>query len=171
LTNAGVLVALLLVKLLNIPLIDPLIAAAMAIYIMYTAIMLHVDALKIMLDARIPDEQMAMLEEVLNRYSPYIQDYHHLRTRTDGNKLFADVHLRLCRDLTLHEAHSLGDMIEKEIRNACEGRTTDIIIHFEPCKNPENCRCQDCKGDAARLILQERGRLAKSTIKDEEPHA
>lgn len=152
LTNSGVLVALLLIKLTGLGWIDAAIGIALAFYIMYSAGKIHWSALKIILDVSIPDEQMKEITKVLSKYEHYIKDYHRLRTRTDGNRIFADVHLLISGKLTLNEAHALCDLIESELETV----NIDITIHPEPCGD-KDCKDGLCSRENVLNLLKSHG--------------
>ncbi len=153
LSNSGVLLTIILVKFTGVWWIDPMVAGVLAVYIMVSAIRLHMSAFKIMLDSKISDEQLKEIENVLQEFAPYQQDYHHLRTRTDGMKIFADVHLTLCSDLTLQEAHALCDLIEKKMPKGHKG--VDITIHPEPCEGV--CTTSKCNREDVLKLLHDNG--------------
>ena len=146
--NACVLLALLAVKLTGLGWLDPVFGAVIAVYIMWSALKLHFDTLKIILDRRIPADKLALVQNALNKFKDYQVDYHRLRTRTDGSRIFADVHLTLCRKLTLQEAHDFVDILESEFPES----SVDMMIHPEPCPCPGG---ENCRADAIRTLIKE----------------
>ncbi|MDR2870572.1 MAG: cation diffusion facilitator family transporter [Deferribacteraceae bacterium] len=127
LTNSGVLVALIIIKLTGLVWIDAAIALVLSVYIMYSALKIHIAALRVILDMRVPESELQEITAVLDKYSAYFKNYHRLRARTDGYKIFVDLHLLLCNELTLGEAHALCDIIEQEMP-----AHIDLTIHPEP---------------------------------------
>ncbi|MDR2105610.1 MAG: hypothetical protein LBP51_07650, partial [Deferribacteraceae bacterium] len=111
---------------------------------------LHLSSLNIILDRGIPAEELKKLEERFKLFAPYQQDFHRLRTRTDGNRIFADVHVTLCRTISLLEAHTIVDMIEDAL---CKGRNVDLLVHPEPCEG--DCK-ERCKRKAVLEFLKNR---------------
>jgi len=53
-----------------------------------------------------------------------------LRTRKAGNKTFIDMHITMCNNPSLEEAHSIVDKIENSIKQ--NYGNVDITIHIEP---------------------------------------
>jgi cation diffusion facilitator family transporter len=139
LTNSMVLIAILVVKFTGVAIIDPLVGGALAVYIMVNAVRLHLSSLNIILDKGIPKEELKKLEEKFKQFAAYQQDYHRLRTRTDGNLIFADVHVTLCRTITLLEAHSIVDRIEDALS---KDTNIDLLVHPEPCDGGCNEKCK-----------------------------
>ncbi len=151
LSNGAVLFALLIIKLTGAMWIDPLIGAVIAVYIMYSAVKLHISALNILLDRCVSKDEQKAIEDAFHEFTPYLQDYHRLRTRTDGNRVFADVHVTLCRHLTLEEAHTFTEMIEDSMNDTL--RRIDLVVHAEPCDG--SCRnTDDCKKHAVYNLLR-----------------
>ncbi|MDR2401468.1 MAG: cation diffusion facilitator family transporter [Deferribacteraceae bacterium] len=148
LTNFAILIAVLIVKFSGLTVIDPIVGGTLALYIMANAVRLHLSSLNIILDRGIPTEELKKLEEKFKLFSAYQHDYHQLRTRTDGNRIFADVHVTLCRTISLLEAHAIVDKIEETL---CKGNNVDLLVHPEPC--PGNCN-ENCKRKAVLDFLK-----------------
>jgi cation diffusion facilitator family transporter len=149
--NSCVLAVLIIVKVTGASWVDPIFGAAIAIYIIISAVRLHISTLRIMLDTSIPEDRMKKIVEVLEKFNPYQLDYHRLRTRTDGNKVFADVHITLCKKLTLTQSHAFMDIVEAAMPH--DG--IDLVIHAEPCE----CDCEtnlECKRVATLELLEEK---------------
>jgi cation diffusion facilitator family transporter len=148
LTNSVILIAIFVVKFTGAAIIDPIVGGALAVYIMANAVRLHLSSLNIILDRGIPTEELKKLEDKFKLFAAFQQDYHRLRTRTDGNRIFADVHVTLCRTISLLEAHSIVDKIEDAL---CKDNNVDLLVHPEPC--PGNCGV-NCKRKAVLEYLK-----------------
>ncbi len=106
LTNGGVLVALLAIKYTGYHLIDSLVSALIAVYIIFSAVKLNLTVTKELLDEAMPDEELNMIYEILKSHSHEIVDIHNLRTRKAGVKRFVDMHLVLWEGASLKEANT-----------------------------------------------------------------
>ncbi|MBQ7622407.1 MAG: cation transporter [Bacteroidales bacterium] len=62
-----------------------------------------------------------------------VEDPHNLRTRRIGNRIAAEVHIRLDGDLSLSVAHEKSSEVERRFRERF-GSQSHIIIHMEPVK-------------------------------------
>ena len=62
-----------------------------------------------------------------------VSDPHNLRTRQIGNRIAAEVHIRLDGNLTLDQAHEIATEVERRFRDRF-GRDSHIIVHMEPKK-------------------------------------
>ena len=81
-------------------------------------------------DSSLPaDQEQEMLD--LIRAVPGVEDPHNLRTRRIGNRIAAEVHIRLDGDLSLLEAHEKASEVERLFRDRF-GAESHIIVHMEP---------------------------------------
>ena len=83
-------------------------------------------------DSSLPaDTENEMLEVI--RSVPGVEDPHNLRTRRIGNRIAAEVHIRLDGSLSLKQAHEKASEVEKRFK-ARFGEQSHIIVHMEPVK-------------------------------------
>ena len=62
-----------------------------------------------------------------------VEDPHNLRTRHVGNRIAAEVHIRLDGDQTLSEAHEKASEVERRFKERF-GAQSHLIVHMEPRK-------------------------------------
>lgn len=62
-----------------------------------------------------------------------VQDPHNLRTRRVGNRIVAEVHIRMDGNITLSRAHEKATEVERRIKERF-GPQSHIIVHTEPLK-------------------------------------
>jgi cation diffusion facilitator family transporter len=77
-------------------------------------------------------EEEAKIREVLNRHKFRFIDFHDMKTRRNGNLIFAELHLSVDGSLSVNEAHDLTDHLENELKE--ELPTASLTIHVEPKK-------------------------------------
>ena len=83
-------------------------------------------------DSSLPAEtEQEMLDLITS--VPGVEDPHNLRTRSIGNLIAAEVHIRLDGGQTLEEAHEKASEVERRFRERF-GRESHIIVHMEPLK-------------------------------------
>ena len=81
-------------------------------------------------DSSLPaDMEQDMLD--LIRGVPGVEDPHNLRTRRIGNRIAAEVHIRLDGTLPLSEAHEKASEVERRFKDRF-GAQSHIIVHMEP---------------------------------------
>ncbi len=64
---------------------------------------------------------------------PGVEDPHNLRTRRIGNRVAAEVHIRMDGSLSLEEAHEKASEVERRFKERF-GAQSHIIVHMEPIK-------------------------------------
>ncbi len=128
LVNLGVLVALGLSKF-ELLWADPVIAAAIAVYILLSARGIALDALDHLMDRELPDGQRERIREIVLDH-PDVHGMHDLRTRQSGTMVFVQLHIVLSDGLTLQSAHRIADEVEDQLLAAFP--ESEIIIHTDP---------------------------------------
>ena len=83
-------------------------------------------------DSSLSAETEARMLEVITSVEG-VSDPHNLRTRQIGNRIAAEVHIRLDGNLTLDHAHEIATEVERRFRDRF-GRDSHIIVHMEPKK-------------------------------------
>ena len=83
-------------------------------------------------DSSLPAETEKEMLDII-RSVPGVEDPHNLRTRRIGNRVAAEVHIRLDGTRTLEEAHEKATEVERRYRDRF-GAQSHIIIHMEPKK-------------------------------------
>lgn len=138
LTNIAVIITLIVIEFTDLHILDPVLSIAISIYIFYEALKLSVDTSKELLDTEISDDVKDNITSIIKSYGKHSIDYHKLRTRKAGNKIFVDVHITLCNNPTLEEAHNVITEIEHKIKEKLSN--IDIMIHAEPSEDKNNRR-------------------------------
>lgn len=83
-------------------------------------------------DSSLPAETEAEMLEIIKGVEG-VEDPHNLRTRRVGNRIVAEVHIRLDGRQSLQEAHEIATQVEKCFK-ARFGEQSHIIVHMEPRK-------------------------------------
>ncbi len=129
LTSAGVVVALLLVKLTGELYWDPLIALLLSAWILFTACRIAYSAVNQLMDIALPQEEIEKIETILNG-DRRVKGFHQLRTRKIGSHRHIDAHILLDDELSLVAAHDITEEIEDQVRAALDN--VSISLHMEP---------------------------------------
>lgn len=133
-TSVAVLVALILVKTTGIKFFDPLVACFAAFNILWTGSKLLkrcIGGLMDQTDSTIHNQ----IAKILDKESQMRNlDYHDLRDRLSGNKIFIEFHLLFDSNITLVEAHEIATEIEAKIKKSLS-MASEVISHLEPKEN------------------------------------
>jgi cation diffusion facilitator family transporter len=134
-TSAGIIVAVALVPLTGWLILDPLIALAVALHIVWTGVVLMRRSFAGLLDVAIGDEELAAIEKIFGEYRQrYGMDFHALRTRQAGSRRFISFHMLVPDDWTVAHAHQLSEEIEARIRELLDNAI--LLTHIEPISQP-----------------------------------
>lgn len=137
-TSAGVLAGLILIKLTGIALLDPIVAILVALMIVKAAWDLTKSAFFHILDVKLPEDEEAVIHDVLQNHREHIIEYHKLRTRKSGHIRHIDMHLVVPKQMTVESGHALSHEISEDIEKNLP--YSHVLVHIEPC--PGGCeRC------------------------------
>lgn len=131
-TNGGLLLGLLIIRMFDLPWLDPVLSILVACYILFEAARLVRHGLRDVLDEELPESIRNEIITLIQAHGDLHLDFHNLRTRRAGSQKIMDFHLTLCRHLSVAEAHSIADHLEKRIEEEIPG--SDVTIHIEPCE-------------------------------------
>jgi ferrous-iron efflux pump FieF len=137
LVNGAVIVSLLLWREFGWKLADPIFAASVGLYILYTAWRITRGSLDLLMDRELPDSARQRIREIVLA-NPVVRELHDLRTRSSGQATFIQFHLELDGAMALTQAHAVSDEVEDAILLEFPG--AEIIIHEDPAGVPERRR-------------------------------
>lgn len=129
-TTAGVLGGLALVWLTDWPVLDPLLALAIGLNILWTGFRLVRQAFDGLMDRALPSETQDRLRTIIRSALPAGADFHALRTRQAGQWAFTDFHLLVAGKMTVREAHAIAHVVEAALH--AEWPELVVSIHIEP---------------------------------------
>jgi cation diffusion facilitator family transporter len=149
-TSVGVILGIALVALTGWTRLDPVLALAVAVNIVWTGTSLIRRSLLGLLDTALPVEERQVIEAILARYERRdgIQT-HALRTRTAGPRRFVAFHVLVPGHWTVHRGHQLLEAIEEEIRVALPATT--LFTHLESLEDPASFADTDLDRDEKSL--------------------
>jgi cation diffusion facilitator family transporter len=134
-TSAGVISGVAIVAFTGWLVLDPLIAIAVGIHIVWAGVGLMRRSVLGLLDAAIPRDEVHEIDKILAEYSKrYGVTFHALRTRHAGARRFVSFHLLVPDEWTVSHAHKLSEEIESRIRSLVPNAS--IESHIEPISDP-----------------------------------
>jgi cation diffusion facilitator family transporter len=129
LSSVAVAAGLAVAKLTGWYFLDSALALAVSGLLIKMALELMKKSSTGLMDQSCPEEE-ARIIEVLNRHDQLFVDFHDIKTRRSGNRVFAEFHLSVKGDKTVEEAHNLTDHLEQELNQ--ELPEVSLAIHVEP---------------------------------------
>jgi len=163
-TSIGIILGLGLVKITNLPWLDPLIALLMAAILAYTGIPLVKNAIGALLD----EANLNLLEKLaysLEKHrSPGIIDLHHVRAMRNGRRIHVDGHIVLPDFWSVEMAHDTTEVFaDKLVKDLfLEG---EVEFHTDPCRRMycKNCDLENCPIRVENFTIRKPMKMAEIT--------
>ena len=135
-TTAGVIAGVLAVEWTGWLRLDPIIAVAVSLHILWIGWRLMSRSFDGLMDRAVPDEERAAIVQVLEKLRHEGGDYHALRTRVAGAKSFVDVHILVPGKMSVQAGHDLVERLENEIQTQLPH--VEVLTHLEPLEDPKS---------------------------------
>jgi cation diffusion facilitator family transporter len=129
-TSAGVLFGVGLVVVTGQQWLDPLLAAATAVYILVSGAAVIRDSVGGLMDAAPAADIVDRIRALVGQHAEGAIEAHDLRTRHAGRLTFLEFHLVVPGAMSVSEAHAICDRIEAALKAEVQGLM--ITIHVEP---------------------------------------
>ena len=126
--NGAIMVALGL-SYFGVTQADAVFAIGIGIFILYSAFKMVSEAIQILLDRKLPDEELEQIRSECLKVDEVL-GVHQLRTRMSGPTRFIQLHLELDDNLRLIEAHHIADKVEDNLLALFP--EADVLIHQDP---------------------------------------
>lgn len=128
-TNASIILSLVIVALFDISWFDTLTALTISVYLIANAYKLAKDAVALLMDKELGNDIRERLCRLVLSCG-HVQGMHDLRTRDLGGSYMFELHLELDGNLSLFEAHRYSDEVENKIKEMFPN--SQVIIHQDP---------------------------------------
>lgn len=135
-TSVGVIVGIALVAITGWAPLDPIVALAVGVNIMYTGYGLVRRALSGVLGARLPAEDLAQVDAVLDRFRDDDVDVTSVRSVESGRQRLIALDVAVPGSWTVDRAHELSDALESALAEALPACVT--LVHVEPRPAPRH---------------------------------
>lgn len=160
-TSLGVVVGITIVWATGIAWLDPIVAMAVGLNILATAVMLIRRSYQGLLDTADPEDTQRLLGCLQNAVDDHtIAGFHQLRHRCSNDIMWVEVHVSLSDDMPNAEAHRRVTSVERDIYDLFAKFTVHTTTHIEPITHeqahPEGheslsapFECDEAVGEAA----------------------
>lgn len=132
-TSIGIVAGVGAIALTGWLLLDPLIAIAVAAYIVWTGIGVMQRSVWGLMDRALPERELGQIRKILEPYKSAGMNYHALRTRRAGRRRLVEFHLLVPGAMSVRDGHRIADEIEQRIRAALPGSA--VLSHLEPIED------------------------------------
>lgn len=133
-TSVGIIAGVGLVAVTGWRVLDPLIAIAVALNILWTGVRLLRESADGLMDAIWKTEDLQTLDRVLKEFSSDTVQFHAIRTRRAAAQRFVSFHLLVPGAWPVQQAHELAERVESRLTELMPGVTA--ITHIEPIEDP-----------------------------------
>lgn len=133
-TSVGVIGGVAIAGFTGWSVLDPVLAILVALNIVWTSFRLLRRSVMGLMDAALPENELALIEQVMAGYRQKGLSFHALRTRQAAARRFVSVHLLVPGIWTVHDAHHIAEDFETDIRTALGGVVT-VFTHIEPVED------------------------------------
>jgi cation diffusion facilitator family transporter len=133
-TSVGVIVGVALAGFTGWGILDPIVAIAVALNILWTGFQLVRRSVSGLMDVALPENEQKLIREVMTKYQERGVNFHALRTRQAAARRFMSVHVLVPGETSVHDAHHIVEEFEDDIRTALGGAVT-VFTHLEPAED------------------------------------
>jgi cation diffusion facilitator family transporter len=133
-TSVGVIGGVAIAGITGWYILDPLLAIAVALNIVWTGVKLVRRSVSGLMDEVLPEDMRQKITIVMDKYREKGVDFHALRTRQAAARGFISVHILFPGDWTIHDAHHVAEDFENDVRAALGGVIT-VFTHLEPIED------------------------------------
>jgi cation diffusion facilitator family transporter len=133
-TSVGVVLGIFLVQLTGWLILDPLIAIAVALNIVWAGFRLLGETGSGLLDRALPIKEQNLIKQIFIPYEQKGIVFHAMRTRVSGSHRFVSFHVLVPGQWTVQQGHDLCEEVELAIAQALP--ETQVATHLEPIEDP-----------------------------------
>jgi len=127
--NFAVIASFALHQVTGIEWFDPLFAMAIAGGLTFSAWHIAMHALHVLMDHELPEADRAKIKQIVKAQAK-VRGIHDMRTRSDSDRIFVEMHVEMDGDMNLRAAHKVADAIMEAICKEFPG--ADVLVHQDP---------------------------------------
>lgn len=129
-TTVSVVVGIGLAWLTGFWLLDPLLAVAVGIHVVWVGFNVMRDSVGGLMDQSLPESDMRRIRTAIETNLGKAHEVHDLRSRLAAGRPFVEFHLVVPSDMSVGESHEICDHLEDAIHEVIS--TASVLIHVEP---------------------------------------
>lgn len=129
-SSVGVAIGVVAVALTGVHWLDPLLAALVALNILWSGWVVIRSSVGGLMDESVPEEDLTQMRALISANADGAVEAHDLRARHAGPATFVEFHLVVPGEMSVERAHDICDRIEGALKAAIAQCT--VTIHVEP---------------------------------------
>ncbi len=135
LISSSVLVGVVFTRVLRVPVLDPIFALLVSVWVMRTAVSIFIESsdetMDTLRDSSVYDDVFAAVGEVHGASNP-----HRARIRRIGNEYVVDLDIEVDGSISVGQGHRIALAVEEKIKEKLK-TVYDVMVHVEPRGNVE----------------------------------
>ncbi len=139
-SSFGVAAGLYVASITGWSVLDPILAMLVSVLVFKMGLGLFYKASQGLMDRSAPEEE-ARIREIMECHQSLFVDFHNVKTRRSGGRVYAELHLSMDGSATVQESHDFVNHLEEDLRNELPEVT--ITIHVEPSEREDPLRNLD----------------------------
>lgn len=124
------------------PIMDPLVGILVAILILKTGVSIYKQAIIDLMDTAPPKQILNEIRKIALQ-AQGIKEVQDVKMRQYGSKFMVDMKVCVDPSITVKEGHDAAAGAKKNIMESGHD-IQDVLIHVNPCKQPNSENCQKC---------------------------
>lgn len=133
-TSVGVVAGVGLVAVTGWQILDPLVAIAVAVNILWTGFRLGRVSVYGLMDTALPPEDLEKLHAALRQFETEGVKFHAIRSRQAAGRRFVSMHVLVPDVWSVRQGHKLVERVEGQVRGILPNTT--VFTHLEPLGDP-----------------------------------
>jgi cation diffusion facilitator family transporter len=135
-TTVGVLIGITVAKVTGWWVLDPIIAAILAVNITWAGWRILRDSIGGLMDEAIPPETQKQIGEAVEKTLHAEYRFTALRARRAGAHTFVELNLLVPGSMSVDESHEITNRIEEAVETVAPG--ANVVVHVEPIEGAPN---------------------------------
>jgi len=127
-SSLGVAAGLYVASITGWSLLDPVLAMLVSVLVFKMGLELFYKASQGLMDRSAPEEE-EKIREIMEGHQSLFVDYHNVKTRRSGGRVYAELHLSIDGSATVQESHDFTDHLEEDLRNELPEVTARTLDH------------------------------------------
>ncbi len=128
-SSFGVVIGLYIANISGLELMDSILAILVSIIVFKMGVELLYKAIQGLMDQSAPEEE-SKIRKIMERHQSQFIDFHEVKTRKSGGRVYAELHLSMDGSVTVQDSHDFTEHLEVDLRKELPEVT--ITIHVEP---------------------------------------
>ena len=111
------------------PIMDPVAGAIVGLMIIRVGYMIVAEGINDLMDTALSEDKTDEIRKAIGEIHEVLE-FHDLRTRRMGGKVFMDVHILVDLDLTVTEGHKIAESVRRKLINTMDN-VEDVLVHVD----------------------------------------